>query len=442
MPAGAVDCGNGRRYCNEGLICGRGDACLTPEQAVEQRQEEERQRAERRRLEQERQAALRAQREYEAAQRRQAAEQRKEAARLKEQERQAEIANRKAEAETRRQAAIDAKKQAAEARRLAAEADAKKKADTDFDQQLRAIVNNPKESLTQRKIAAIALGIDPSIFGPGNKSTIAQLKTSVPNHAEREIAKLALGKVKGAPAAGATSLDDLMRTIMNDPKETPAARQIAAIGLGIDPASLGLTKTSTPSGTPTKTPADTSLLGKIIAKLYPPSKLPTSTPSGPSNITVIRLATTGFFPGSATSPKQTPNLWTVITNANNAMLQSRQGQVLVDTLAAAGGAVAKNQYPGLSHIGDIKDLLSAVDAIRRGDAIGGLQVVADKAAVDSAGGIGGLLTPENPSVGSSIAAGGTQYVLTTWKLYGAPVVGDELVKLFPGTFIPASPNGP
>ena len=140
--------------------------------------------------ERERQRAIEAEakRKAEADAKQKAEEAKREAASLKEEERQRQLAKQKQE-EDRRLAEKARKdeeaRQVAESKR---EVNAKQKADTDFDKQLRAIMNNPKESLTQRKIAAIALGVDPSSLESGSTSTIAKLKTGEVNKAEREIA--------------------------------------------------------------------------------------------------------------------------------------------------------------------------------------------------------------------------------------------------------------
>jgi hypothetical protein len=136
-------------------------------------------------------------------------------------------------------------------------------------------------------------------------------------------------------------------------------------------------------------------------------------------------------------PSQNSTLWKnflQVTKQNEAMLDSRPGQIVVDTLKAAGGPYAGN----LKRIGDLNDIAQAADKIRRKDFLALAEQGADKVAVTASGAIGGLMTPSNPMLGESVASASTQAVLTSWKVYGAPVVGDWLVQKFPNVFIPSS----
>jgi hypothetical protein len=255
IPQGKVDCGRGR-YCPEGTVCwtasadipgivNRGDMkCPTSEQAAQFDARIAQLAAERRqRIEDEREA------------RRRAIEEKREAARQKEEERKAEIAREKAVAiEARRQAeeqrrveleqkkadAIEAKRRADIARRVEVE---QRKAVAQLDHKLLAIVNNRHESNVAREIAKIALGENPKRAG-GRRHNAGSSDASAlyrPTAAERKLSEVALSRVRPPTASApssASSSDDWLRSIMNNPQETPAARKIAAIGLGLNPASI------------------------------------------------------------------------------------------------------------------------------------------------------------------------------------------------------------
>lgn len=175
----------------------------------------------------------------------------------------------------------------------------------------------------------------------------------------------------------------------------------------------------------------------------------TNHPGATSSIQVAPLATfftRGTPPGStpsaarATEPRRGSGLWAAIertARANNAVLQSPVGKTVADTLAAAGEPFAKTFSPALGKIGTASDLAAAANHIRQKDYMALAEHAADTAAVEASGALGAVLVPTHPTLGRSIGKGSAQFVVTTWKVYGAPVVGDELVKRFPELFVPA-----
>jgi hypothetical protein len=177
-----------------------------------------------------------------------------------------------------------------------------------------------------------------------------------------------------------------------------------------------------------------------IAHLTPGS-LPPTPPSG-TTVSPAVLPVGPFFTSSS-PPAQQPDLWDNITSANEKLLDSGPGNVLTDTLQAAGQPFAEKLIPSpISSLGDVQDLATAAAAIRRGDIFAAAQSAADYTAITSSGYLGAALMPENPTLGQSIGQASAQFAITSWKMYAAPAVGDELVKLFPGTFIPGQSTGP
>jgi hypothetical protein len=199
IPQAASDCGGGHS-CPAGSVCWVAPAdlgtikrgqryCPTAEQAAQlnsqiaaareqkKREEEARKEAKRRELEQKREEARRK------------AEERREAAK------------RKREEERKR----------AEERR--------------FDAHLRAIARDRRANPVARRIAAIALGKDPSDL---KKLRLTGKETSF---IDRNVVKLALGKVD---AKHKNANDDQLRTIVNDPKQPLVSRRLAAAVLGTD----------------------------------------------------------------------------------------------------------------------------------------------------------------------------------------------------------------
>ena len=178
-----------------------------------------------------------------------------------------------------------------------------------------------------------------------------------------------------------------------------------------------------------------------IARLQPPAEGLTTGPSPPANRGAsVQIAPTVSVFTSYSPPPETPNLWDRITGANEKLLTSGPGQILTDTLQAAGDPFADKFAPkAIAKLGDAQDLLTAANALRRGDILGAAESAANYSAVTSSGYIGATLMPQNPELGAAAGQASAQFVITTWKVYGAPVVGDELVKLFPNRFIPAGP---
>ena len=108
-----------------------------------------------------------------------------------------------------------------------------------LDRRFEAILKDPRQSATARQLAAIALGKDPVSLNLGNASG-RQPKPRPLAATERELAKLALGKVRPTPAQKpSASFDDQLRAIANNPNESSAARQLARIALGGSSADSG-----------------------------------------------------------------------------------------------------------------------------------------------------------------------------------------------------------
>lgn len=339
IPQGSVDCGGGK-YCPQGSICWtaradipgvvrRGEVkCPTPEGAAQLESTIAEQEQERRRKQEEaREARRRAEIERrEAAQKR--IEEQREVARLRQEQQKQEALRRKEEEDRRiaekkrqeeevRQTAQRKKKeeiarrataqraedallkdlQIAKERQRAA-SDANRKSELETDNKLRAMMNDPNQTPAARAIAAIALGQNPPKIDPkGTATASGRTASSQPYEvaaAERDLAIATLGKGGVANPNQAQTLDDQLRATMNNVKESPASRQIAAIALGVDPASLSLS-TSRKSGT-TITPAQLQFL-KQNAVALTPLRNQSSGPTATSGASIGAVApVTGFAP--------------------------------------------------------------------------------------------------------------------------------------------------
>lgn len=154
-----------------------------------------------------------------------------------------------------------------------------------------------------------------------------------------------------------------------------------------------------------------------------------------------RVNAQGQQPAGATEPTKKAGFWDSLKGtvaADGAILNSRPGQILTNTLAAAGGEFAK-QVPGggtLGHLNDAADLGKAALYIRQKDYLSAAQIGADKLATESSGFLGARLMPQNPALGQAVGKASAQFIIDSWKAYGAPIVGDELVRDFPSVFIP------
>ena len=166
------------------------------------------------------------------------------------------------------------------------------------------------------------------------------------------------------------------------------------------------------------------------------------TNAGKQEAEQIAALLTTFYSQTVTTPATLANptdVWTVVAalaKANQIVLNSSPGQVLTNTLAAAGSTLDVSPVS----VGDVQDIVTATLDIQRGDYLGAAQVGADELAVGASATLGMALMPEAPAVGRAAGAAGAQFIIQTWKEYEAPAVGDLLVQLLPNTFIPAAAN--
>jgi hypothetical protein len=355
-------------------------------------------------------------------------------------------------------------------------------------------MSDPKETLAARQIAAIGLGKDPSMI----RSRTPTSQSSNPTQAEREVAKLALEKGRPAVVNPASSFDDQLRAIMNDEREAPAARQIAAIALGKDPKTLGFAsapaQSSNPAGAPGQTaspppaqrptytflatPSGTVRIsenGKLVATTTPefaaqygyqipkvsasspvtsvtggasavtPGLTGTPTPTSPSTTALLGKFFSQGDGNTFTSSKQIAipqnnahGLWATIGKAsaiNNQALDSSAGQTLVDTLASAGGAVAPKWA---NTINDVGQLATAAKYLKQGDYLSLAQQGVEMGTEKTGEALGAALVPENPVLGRAVGGASVQAIIDVDKFYIAPVAADWLVKTFPEVFVPPS----
>jgi len=137
---------------------------------------------------------------------------------------------------------------------------------------------------------------------------------------------------------------------------------------------------------------------------------------------VIPIVVAATTPQTAMQPDPLNTMVTTAVNANERILDSRPGRIVVDSLAAAGGTLVRGP----------DRLASAVDvanAYRRG--AGGFAAASEVAgivAVESAGAAGFLI---GGRPGELVAAGGTQALVRTGQLYVAPWLGDRLYNAAP-----------
>lgn len=144
-----------------------------------------------------------------------------------------------------------------------------------------------------------------------------------------------------------------------------------------------------------------------------------------------------------TQPQQTSGLWKsleTVAKRNQALLDSRPGQIVTETLAAAGDPFAKQLNPAMKHsVEYAKDVSVAAEHIRRKEYLELAEQAADKITVETAGALGvagAVVIRQNPVLGQSMGKGAAQFAITTWKVYGAPAAGEWLVQQFPEVFIP------
>ena len=100
-------------------------------------------------------------------------------------------------------------------------------------------------------------------------------------------------------------------------------------------------------------------------------------------------------------------------------------KILVDSLAAAGGAVAP-AGGWASSIGDLNDIAQSGSLVSQGNYLGALEYGVNWGTVKVEGKLGG-----------PVAAGLTQGALDFGDTVVAPYLADQLVSRFPGVFIPA-----
>lgn len=428
-----VDCGKGRS-CSAGNVCMPDGSCISRERLAQRVEDEKRKKAEEeRRAKEAKEAEELAKKEklrlaQEEAHKKVEAE--REAARQKEEQRRMAEAQKRAEAEAKQRAELEAKQQAEAARRTAAEAEAKRKADefaaarlqkqqqeadkarkqadAKFDKELEAIARDPRQSQASRAIAAIALGKDPSSLGIPNLRSNTEVTPKPPTQAEREIAMIALGKGDKASQGGNQASafpQGKLRAVLEDPQQSAASREIAAIALGKDISSpkptiqpspsaqspmagqstastnlnpaASATKTSDPavSGIKAATGASNhsytfkktnygtiqiSDHGKIVATTTPelatnqygynaPKAASSATPIG--NLRAVPTApSVSASPGAISSPKQSANLWNALEKSAGATGTKSLGLnppvVAIDAsksspIAAAGSAANK-----------------------------------------------------------------------------------------------------
>jgi hypothetical protein len=150
-------------------------------------------------------------------------------------------------------------------------------------------------------------------------------------------------------------------------------------------------------------------------------------PIQPTMATTSSLST----PAATPKPASTTNFASAAIASSNAMtqiLQSRPGQVLTDTLAAAGGQAATKLTP-LGYAANAANIANAyITAPTKTD---GLIAAGSQLSGDVAVGIAGKL-------GGPIAAAGMQAAVTAGDLYVAPALGGAIFKAAPGLFTPPS----
>ncbi|MEA2839096.1 MAG: hypothetical protein QOF41_426 [Methylobacteriaceae bacterium] len=395
-----VDCGSGRS-CSAGDVCRPGGGCATraqlAEEATQRRREIEERRAAAREAEIERRKVAEQAAEERARQAAEAVRQKKEAqeaeARLQQEKQRLAAEKRRADAEAKEQA-----------ERIAA-----------LERQRQADIAKAKEQERLQEIARKKAG---------EEQTAAQLKIDAN---ARRIAVPAEDR-RNKDAAKQQSI------VGNDsqpPNETKPAERTVSPSVA----------TTTPGAARTSAPAVTSTANSSAEKIAKPTH-------SLSESSANQRAAGMLAP--AKSNKLLDNLRRV-TDKNQNFIDTGPGQILTNTLAAAGSEYAKKtmveatgKVTGgvLSHINDVADLGKAALYIRQKDYLSAAQIGADKLATESAGALGGALMPENPMLGKAAGQASAQFVIDSWKLYGAPVVGDELVRDFPNVFIPAPKLAP
>ena len=342
------------------------------------------------------------------------------------------------------------------------------------DKFFQAILNDPTQSLVSRRLAAAVLGKElPTaqtkewVAGqnyPGNPTAMYQ-----PTQAERELATAAFGIGKRpAVSSQPVTLDDQLRAAINDPKETVATRQIAAIALGIDPASVGagsgvgspaVAGNPAASGKPVSNPAASAMsnTGQDGAHLNPDLKTNIATLS-PENAATLPIASNNAgkpLTTQATAPLQRPPLKTapqyslpVGTSASGCLSRAtseiRGGQIsmppVLQTLGSAATDAGKaavgamQNLPSLVNVfGYANDAARAASLAMQGDGYGLSAYGVTYGTVQAEGTLGNKIAP---GVGS-IAAGATQFLTDIGTAYASPVVTQYLFDCFPN-FTPKS----
>jgi hypothetical protein len=461
----AVDCKNGK-FCSAGTICRKNGECWTKKEIADQAEDErkkkiaeQRQREEDARKETQRRADEAKRVAQEAETKRRAEIEAKRQAEIAKQKADAEEKMRREEAETQvrlrklteqrkadelRAKEAEERRKADEARRKALEAEAKAKAEEERRKQVEAKSAKPSPIQPEPK---------PDSAKPSYTFRTTQYGTI-------EVFE------NGKPIATVTpSLAATQYGYLPGKAQQPDTGNASTSSKGIGNVATGQTpKPNAPSGniaTPPQKSAPTGQASGIqpqhsrdnIAALAPLAGAGQKAEAGTSNVIGLQprfsqATFSDFYAASSASgatavttakvPTQSPDLWKsiqTVTKANEAMLQSAPGQVFTQTLKAAGKPYAK-EISGLTMVGTAEDFGKAADSIRRKDYLGLAGQAVDKATVEVGGAIGALAVPAHPTLGRSLGRGTTQAIITSWKVYGAPAVGDELVKRFPEVFIP------
>ena len=187
-----------------------------------------------------------------------------------------------------------------------------------------------------------------------------------------------------------------------------------------------------PSQTASATPIQPGQWGPV------PASSQTPLPGNQNLLAAASQPSTTFSSINTTTAMTTPNVCTSCSGVNlfstpATALQTRPGQILVNTLAAAGGEVSKSHV--LAGLGYAADGASILNAYQTQGSLMAWSTVSGVVAVRAAGAAGQLV---GGPVGGALAAGGTQMVVDFGQLYVAPRIGSALFDAFPSLFTPPS----
>ena len=351
--------------------------------------------------------------------------------------------------------------------------EAKAKREKKADQQLRAILNDPKAPPAARKLAAAVLGVNSNKANSGAASASTVAKTQAPTRKhvpylragnQAIISAFTPGSARSpvqtlrqpvgptqtrtaclALAANSTSkfATPSMRSAMCNSSSYLTERRIAAVALQINPDRvLPISGARSKSGHSHLAQSNNVWRNAAerfkIAVVRPPPKSTANAKSGVSAQTVKPLAAMGSL--STFSASANP-AYSVVQDTKaggnplerlNQFYQSPLGSSALDVAAEVGKVAAPEPVKALS---DVKTGAELGVLYQKGDYLGIGQIAASEVSTSAAEAAGGMIGGPQ---GAAVAGGITQGALDVGTKVVAPWLGNVLYNSFPSAFTPST----